>query len=209
VRVEFNLGYILGRFLTFSTTHTVALQQHVARDRAGVGSSSRILADPGSTPRMETPHIGSYSIPQERSGEGLQSHHPGLTIRTTNLTPTPVFTSAFTTTPLSTHPPATPHDLSAAGSNSLNVGATPQQSTDDHPRPSASPHPASQNGTQSQQSKLKRKLDRSLESHEEETIQRPPVRQQQGASQPAPYGNPAKRVAQSPRNPRARAGKNE
>ena len=192
--------------------HTVALQQHVARERAGVGSSSRIVADPGSTPRMETPHIGSYSMSQERFGDELQSaqtHHPGLTIRTTNLTPTPVFTSVFTTTPLSTHPPATPHDLSAHGSNSLNVGATPRQSTDDHPRPSVSPHPASQNGTQSQQSKLKRKLDRSLDSQEEETTRRQPVRQPPGGSQPGPYGNPAKRVAQSPRNPRTRAGKNE
>jgi len=31
---------------------------------------------------------------------GLQSEHPVLSIRTNNLTPTPMFTSAFTTTPL-------------------------------------------------------------------------------------------------------------
>ena len=98
---------------------------------------------------------------------GLQSEHPVLSIRTNNLTPTPMFTSAFTTTPLSTYPPLTPQSNPTPAALNLVGGGTPGHSIDELSVTSLSSQPGLHNGTQLQQGKLKRKLDRFSDQQED------------------------------------------
>jgi hypothetical protein len=200
-----------------TTCYPVALQQYVARDRAGVGSSYRFTGEMATTPRLglmpysDHPDLPNSTSMTEFNGFEPPNQHPTLSIRTNNLAPTPMFTSAFTTTPLSTYPPATPQDMSTRSVSMVIGGGTPRHSIDEMSSSltSTSPHPASLNGTANQQSKLKRKLDRSFDASLEEDSggQRPT--QPRLARQTSGSKNPAKRVAPSPRNERNRSNKNE
>lgn len=125
---------------------------------------------PGSDQEDEIVYGGMKQDQQSTSEPGLQPALPVLSIRTNNLTPTPaptpMFTSAFTTTPLSTYPPLTPqiHPTPGAAGMNLVVGQTPRHSMDEMSATSLSlssiSNPGSMNGTQSQAGQLKRKLDR-------------------------------------------------
>jgi hypothetical protein len=171
-----------------SPAKPVALQQAVARDRVGLTNKSAIQPLDEDSPGSDQ-NDGVILVDAQQQhimpANGLQPAHPVLSIRTNNLTPTPMFTSAFTTTPLSTYPPLTPQNQPTPGGMSLVVGGTPRHSVDEMSATPFSSYHGSQNGTQSQQGKLKRKLDRSLD-YQEEGGDGPGIARQQSQKRVAP-----------------------
>jgi hypothetical protein len=165
---------------------TVALRQHVARDRVGINRQSRSCEDlkpsPGINNLLRGPTTG-YAGESMDASASIHSNGTALSVQTSNLTPTPMYTSAFTTTPLSAHPPGTPHSQSTPNGPSFNPAPTPQMIGENSLPP---PSPA-QNGTTAQQYNLKRKLERSYMNED-------------GILESMDSNMPAKRIAPSPRS---------